>query len=89
MVEVTDVNDLNADIALAEAAGAEDVVAAFNNLRNGSYNHYWAFDAGLKNMGVADGCCSLGTDFCHPEYPQNENGGNGQKNGQGNRQGNH
>jgi len=89
MVEVTDVNDLDADIALAEAAGAEDVVAAFNVLRDGSYNHYWAFDKGLKNMGVTDGCCSLGTDYCRPEYPQNENGGNGQENGQGNRQGNH
>lgn len=78
MVEVTDVNDLDADITLAEAAGADDVVAAFNVLRDGSYNHYWAFDKGLKNMGITDGCCSLGADYCRPEYPQNEKGGNGQ-----------
>lgn len=73
-VEVTDVNDLNGDIQLAIDEGAEDVLAAYNVLRDGSYNHYWAFDKGLKNMGIADGCCSLGSDFCHPEYPQNENG---------------
>ena len=86
MVEVTDVNDLNADIALAETAGAADVVAAYNVLRDGSYNHYWAFDSGLKNIGVTDGCCSLGAEYCHPEYPQNQNGqgsGSGNGNGQG------
>jgi len=79
MVEVTDINDLNADIAVADAAGAEDIVAAYNVLRDGSYSHYWSFDKGLKNMGVTDGCCSLGdidgVNYCHPEYPQNENGG--------------
>ena len=73
MVEVTDVNDLDADIELAIEAGAEDIAAAYNVLRNGSYNHYWAFDKGLKNMGVTDGCCSLGADYCRPDYPQNEN----------------
>ncbi len=70
MVEVTDVNDLDRDIALAEGDGASDVVDIFNFLRDGSYNHYWAFDKGLKNMGISDGCCSLGDDYCHPEYPQ-------------------
>jgi len=43
----------------------------FNFLRDGSYKHYWAFDKGLKNMGIDNGCCSLGTNYCHPEYPQN------------------
>ena len=85
MVEVTDINDLNNDIAIAEASNADDVIEVFNFLRNGSYNHYWAFDKGLKNMGVTDGCCSLGSEWCHPEYPQNENsGGNGNGNGHGN-----
>jgi len=78
MVEVTDVDDLNRDIALAEASGASDVVTVFGYLRNGSYNHYWSFDADLKNRGVDEGCCVLGViggvDYCHPEYPQNENG---------------
>ena len=79
MVEVTDINDLNNDITIAEASNADDVVEVFNFLRNGSYNHYWAFDKGLKNMGVTDGCCSLGSEWCHPEYP-NTQGGNGQGN---------
>lgn len=67
-VEVTDVNDLNAD--LITAGSAQDLVSIFNNLRFGSYNHYWAFDNGLKKLGVSTGCCSLGTEYCHPEYPQ-------------------
>lgn len=68
-VEVTDVNDLNAD--LVTAGTAQDLVSVFESLRAGSYNHYWAFDNGLKKLGVSTGCCSLGTDYCHPEYPQN------------------
>ena len=77
MVEVTDINDLNQDIQIAQNAGAQDVVQVFEFLRNGSYNHYWAFDKGLKNMGISEGCCSLGSEWCHPEYP-NTQGGNGQ-----------
>jgi hypothetical protein len=73
MVEVTDINDLDHDIALAQTSNATDVEAAFEYLRSGSYTHYWAFDKGLKNMGIAEGCCSLGTingvSYCHPEYP--------------------
>ncbi len=79
-VEVTDVEDLLNEIKIAEEVDAQDLIAVWNVLLSGSYNHYWAFDKGLKNQGVTDGCCSLGTDFCHPEYPQNENGGNGQNN---------
>ena len=86
MVEVTDINDLDHYLALAEQDNASDVIDAFGVLRDGSYNHYWAFDKGLKNLGIAEGCCSLGTldgvNYCHTEYPQNENG-NGQGNGQG------
>lgn len=74
MIEVTDINDLDRDILLAEDSNATDVTAVFNFLRDGSYSHYWAFDKGLKNMGVTDGCCVLGTEYCHPEYPQNEHG---------------
>jgi hypothetical protein len=70
MVEVTDINDLN--VHLAEVQGIEDLEAVFENLRAGSYTHYWAFDTALKNMGVNEGCCSLGDDFCKTsqEYPQ-------------------
>lgn len=70
IIEVVDVNDLNRDIALAESEGATDIVTVFNFLRDGSYNHYWAFDKGLKNKGITDGCCSLGVDYCQPDYPQ-------------------
>jgi len=76
-VEVTDVEDLLNEIQIAEAVDAQDLIAVWNVLLSGSYNHYWAFDKGLKNKGVTDGCCSLGADFCRPDYPQNENGGNG------------
>ncbi len=74
MVEVVDIDDLDEFILQAEASNATDIVAAFNILRDGSYRHYWAFDKGLKNIGISDGCCSLspalGHNFCHPEYPQ-------------------
>lgn len=70
-IEVVDVNDLDHDIALAESENADDIVAAFNILRSGSYNHYWAFNKGLVNKGVSDGCCSLGDKYCktEAEYP--------------------
>ena len=78
IVEVVDVRDLDKYITLAEQSNASDVVDVFNFLRDGSYNHYWAFDKGLKNKGVSDGCCSIGTingvNYCHPEYPQNDKG---------------
>ncbi|MCW8822020.1 MAG: DUF2202 domain-containing protein [Sulfurovum sp.] len=74
IIEVVDVYDLDHDIALAEAEGATDIVTVFNFLRDGSYSHYWAFDKGLKNKGIMNGCCSLGVvdgvDYCHSEYPQ-------------------
>lgn len=74
MVEVTDINDLDAYLETAKESNAADVEEVFAFLRQGSYNHYWAFDRGLKNRGVAGGCCSLGTqngvNYCHPEYPQ-------------------
>ncbi len=69
MVEVTDINDLDKYIVMAQDSNAQDVIDSFNILRDGSYSHYWAFDKGLKNIGVTDGCCSLGSDYCHNEYP--------------------
>ncbi len=56
MVEVTDINDLDKYIAQATEANATDIKATFEVLRDGSYNHYWAFDKGLKNIGVENGC---------------------------------
>jgi hypothetical protein len=72
IVEVVDINDLLTDIQLAQESNADDVVAAFEFLRDGSYRHYYMFDEGLKNMGVTEGCCVLGDEYCHPEYPQNK-----------------
>jgi len=72
MIEVTDINDLNPKIQNAIDSGAKDLEDAFSFLRDGSYNHYWGFDTGLKNLGIDDGCCSLGDEWCHPEYPQNK-----------------
>ena len=72
MVEVTDVNDLDRDILLVD--NLADVKAIFQNLRTGSYSHYWAFDSGLKSIGVSEGCCSLGAEYCHPEYPNTSAG---------------
>jgi len=71
MVEVTDIDDLDIYISQATDSNASDVLTVFNFLRDGSYKHYWAFDKGLKNVGITNGCCSLGVDYCHPEYPQN------------------
>lgn len=72
MVEVTDINDLAGDIQTAKDANATDIQTAFEFLRDGSYNHYWAFDGALKAQGVSEGCCVLGDAYCHNEYPKNE-----------------
>ncbi len=70
MVEVVDINDL--DHFLSTSTGNQALIDTFNILRDGSFNHYWAFDEGLKNMGIPEGCCSLGSDYCHPEYPKHK-----------------
>ena len=69
-VEVTDIDDLREDII--SSAGNQAMLDTFNILLDGSYKHYWAFDKGLKNNGVSDGCCSLGDYFCKDsnDYPQ-------------------
>jgi len=72
MIEVTDINDLNPKIARAVETGTKDLEESFKFLRDGSYNHYWAFDKGLKNLGIEDGCCALGQEWCHMEYPKRE-----------------
>ena len=83
MVEVVDVDDL--DRIIAESGDAPDALAVFNFLRDGSYNHYWAFDKGLKNLGVTEGCCSLGEAYCKTEveYPQEEKGTSAKGSGHG------
>jgi hypothetical protein len=83
MVEVTDINDL--DDELAKVQDYSNITTTFEFLRDGSYNHYWAFDRALKAIGVNDGCCSLGAEYCKTpeEYPSQNGGGNGQGNGHG------
>lgn len=79
MVEVTDINDLESDLLIAQDSNAQDVIDVFTVLRDGSYNHYWSFDRALISMGITDGCCSLGTidgvNYCQPDYPQYTHGG--------------
>ncbi len=72
MVEVTDIDDLNRFIDTAREVNATDLVDVFTNLRAGSYNHYWAFDAALKASGVSEGCASAGEEYAKTpeEYPQ-------------------
>ena len=82
MVEVTDVEDLDKYIEVA--GDAEDLIVVFSFLRSGSYNHYWAFDKALKNIGVSEGCCSLGEEYCKTEEEYPSSNGQGQGNGQGN-----
>lgn len=73
MVEVVDIDDLDEFIHQAQESNATDIVAAFNVLRDGSYSHYWAFDKGLKNMGITEGCAIVGEEWAKTpeEYPQN------------------
>ena len=70
MIEVVDINDLEDDLVIAKTSQADDIVVSFEYLRDGSYKHYWSFDKGLKNMGISEGCCSIGSEYCHTEYPR-------------------
>jgi len=67
MVEVTDIDDL--DKYIIDAKENQALIDTFNLLKDGSYSHYWAFDRALKNLGITDGCCSLGSAYCKPDYP--------------------
>jgi len=60
-VEVVDVDDL--DKYIVDAQTNQALIDTFTILRNGSYKHYWSFDNGLKNLGITNGCASLGSDY--------------------------
>ena len=67
MVEVTDVADLDRDIALAVGLDSPtDVITTFTSLRDASYSHYWAVNDAIVKGGVSEGCCIL-ADFCKTE----------------------
>ena len=72
IVEVVNVKDLNEELSKTDN---QDLTVAFEFLRQGSYNHYWAFDNMLKKQGISDGCCVLGERFCKTpdEFPANNN----------------
>jgi len=65
MVEVTDVEDL--DKALKEAT-SPDIIALFQFLRAGSYNHYNAFNRTLMNITGQNACELMGSRWCK-SYP--------------------
>jgi len=86
MVEVTDIDDLDKYLELSKASNADDVTEAFNFLRDGSYKHYWAFDEGLKNLGVSEGCYVEGDKLLTNKdgvYPKTESGKENGKKRQG------
>lgn len=62
MVEVVDVDDLNAYIA--QAGENRALIDTFEILRADSYKHYWKFDETLKANGIENGCCSAGEAYC-------------------------
>ncbi|MCB4780857.1 MAG: DUF2202 domain-containing protein [Sulfurovum sp.] len=75
MVEVTKIDDLNENIEkVKNAHSSDDISTVLTFLRQGGYDHYWAFSRKLQNKGVGGGCCSLGIigdkNYCHPNYPQ-------------------
>ncbi len=75
IVEVGDVEDL--DRYIKTAGNAIDLRYVFELLRNGSILHYWAFDRGLKELGVKDGACFISSRYCKAEGEFEINGDGG------------
>jgi hypothetical protein len=71
IVEVTDVNDLNAYIE--QSAGNQALIDTFTFLRTGSYKHYWKFHDTLEAIdGVGCAFTRDGVDYNKTgEYPIN------------------
>lgn len=61
LVEVTDIVDL--DTAISQTKNTT-LISLYESLRNASFVHYDSFDNALKGLGIIDGCCSLGTEYC-------------------------
>ncbi|MCV6608605.1 MAG: DUF2202 domain-containing protein, partial [Campylobacterales bacterium] len=60
-VEVADINAIETKL---ESEIAEDVKRVLEQLKRGSYHHYFGFNKALEEEGVSEGCCSLGDDYC-------------------------
>ena len=74
MVEVQDIWDLT---GFLQQNTNPYIKRTFEYLVAGSQSHYWAYHYALVEMGVSNGCCSAGGDYCKDasEYPS----GSGQR----------
>ena len=66
MIEVIDIKDLDEKIANAKSP---DVIALFKFLRDGSYNHYNAFNRVLKRVTGGKGACEIMDKKWCKDYP--------------------
>ena len=75
IVEVQDIRDLSG--FLGEVEKNKYLKRTFEYLISGSQSHYWAFHYALIQMGVKEGCCSVGSDYCKSpdEYPSGSGDG--------------
>ena len=69
ITEVQDIRDL--DGFLKQVGKNKYLERTFKYLIAGSQSHYWAYHYALIQIGVAQGCCSVGGDYCKTpdEYP--------------------
>lgn len=61
-VEIQDVKDLRQ--FLDQNNGNKYIEETFKYLISGSQSHYWSFHYALKALGITNGCCSAGADYC-------------------------
>ncbi len=75
MVEVQDIRDLTG--FLGQVDGNKYLEKTFKYLVAGSQSHYWAYHYALIQNGVANGCCSVGADYCKTpeEFPSGSGDG--------------
>ncbi len=75
MVEVQDIRDLTG--FLGQVGKNKYLEKTFKYLIAGSQSHYWAYHYALIQMGVANGCCSAGGDYCKTaqEFPSGSGDG--------------
>jgi len=57
-IEVLDIDDLEKSKSIL-SDNSDDIEMVYDNLEEGSFKHYDAFDNALKRQGITDGCCSI------------------------------
>jgi hypothetical protein len=78
MVEVQDIRDLTGFLGQNTGSSYNQYIdRTFKYLIAGSQSHYWAYHYALIERGVANGCCSVGADYC--KTPQEFPSGSGDK----------